>query len=383
MKKIIIISISLLSYINSFGSENSGLTALIEKYRVSCEKMVVGDTITYLALKNDRNYKMIKKFGDKQKKYVITKIKSAWEKKKEQTRRADWFLKEVETGKREKILVYYGNEQALHKEFTGPYVWGDEVCNYDLPFFHYEQWKKELIGTIYTHPLVKTSYEIVDVSIKFDQLVTVINSVDKKQYTYRLETANEDCFKEDLSGSYETFLAKVEKPENPDVKYGQIEVVEDSVMKYSYKDSIMTIVIYGDSNKFNFVLQNMTPYTISFPWERAIFVDMLGFTSKVMHNGVKYSEKESTLPASSIIRGAKLKDVAIPIENINYSELLDEWTLGSMYPQKPTDELYQVQLMLPIQVRDVVNDYIFTFDIRYVPNHPERFKNSAFFLEKK
>ena len=39
--------------------------------------------------------------------------------------------------------------------------------------------------------------------------------------------------------------------------------------------------------------------------------------------------------------------------------------------------------MLPIQVKDVVNDYIFTFDIRYVPKHPERFKNEKFFLDKK
>ena len=39
--------------------------------------------------------------------------------------------------------------------------------------------------------------------------------------------------------------------------------------------------------------------------------------------------------------------------------------------------------MLPIQVKDVVNDYIFSFDIRYVPNYPERFKNETFFLNKK
>ena len=379
MKKIFVISIFLMSFLYSYSSDKLGL---IEKYRVSCDNMIVGDTITYLPLKNIRNIKMIEKFGDKPKQFVIKKIKAEWKKKKLQTRKADWFLEEVGSGKRETILVFYGNEQALREEFIS-YFWDDEACDFDLPFFqNYEQWKKELIGIVYTHPLIKATYEVVDASIKYDQLVTVVNSINKEKHTYRLKTASDDCFRADLDGSYLTYLSKVEKPENPEMKYGQIEVVKDSVNKFCYEDSIMKITIHGDSKKFNFVLENKTPYTIAFPWERAIFVDMLGYTSKVMHNGVKYSEKESSLPASTIIRGAKLKDVAIPIENINYSESLNEWTIGSMYPQKPTDEMYQVQLMLPIQIRDIINDYIFTFDIRYVPLHPERFKNKAFFYVK-
>lgn len=380
MKKVFITILFLSSFLGSYSSDEF---SLIEKYRVPYDKMVVGDTITYLPLKNERNGKMIQKFGEVPKKYVIKKIERERAKKKELTLRADWTIVDIESGKRESLVIFYGNDEALHKRYPG-YFWDDEACYYDLPFFqNYEKWRNELIGVVYKHPLIIATYEVVDAYIKNDQFVTVVNSIDKKEYTYCLETAYEDCFEEDLRGSYETFLAKVEKPENPEIQYGQIEVEEDSVLQYVYKDDIMIVLIYGDGVKFNFVLQNLTPYTLTFPWERAIFVDMLGFTSKVMHNGIKYSEKESSLPATTIIRGAKLKDVAIPIENINYSESLNEWTIGSMYPQKPTDELYKVQLMLPIQVKDVVNDYIFTFEIKYVPKHPERFKNSEFFLGKK
>ena len=383
MKKAFLISLFLMSFLNSYSSDKKDLLNLIDKYRASCDEMIVGDTITYLPLKNERNGKMIEKFGDKPIQYVITKIDKESHRKKALTWRNEWTIQEVGSNNRVKIVIFVGNEEALRKEYVS-YTWDDEACYYDLPFFHnYEQWKKELIGVSFTHPLIKATYEIVDASIRNDQFVNVVNSIDKKQRTYPLEFVEKYCFKEDLSGAFRTYLAKVEKPENPEIKYGQIEVVKDSVEKYSYEDEIMKITIHGDATKFNFILENKTTYTLSFPWERAIFVDMLGYTSKVMHNGIKYSEKESSLPASTIIRGAKLKDVAIPTENVNYSESLKEWTVGSMYPQEPTDELYKVQLMLPIQVKDVVNDYIFSFDIRYVPNHPERFKNSDFFLKKK
>ena len=43
-----------------------------------------------------------------------------------------------------------------------------------------------------------------------------------------------------------------------------------------------------------------------------------------------------------------------------------------MYPKQPALEGKQVSLMLPIQIKDVVNEYIFVFDLKYKYNHPER-----------
>ena len=43
-----------------------------------------------------------------------------------------------------------------------------------------------------------------------------------------------------------------------------------------------------------------------------------------------------------------------------------------MYPKEKGLEPGQVMLMLPIQIRDVINEYIFVFDVKYVFKHPER-----------
>ena len=55
-------------------------------------------------------------------------------------------------------------------------------------------------------------------------------------------------------------------------------------------------------------------------WNEAAFVGLDGSTSKIMHVGVKYSEREGDQPATTIIRGAKIDDIAVPTYNVYYDE---------------------------------------------------------------
>ena len=48
------------------------------------------------------------------------------------------------------------------------------------------------------------------------------------------------------------------------------------------------------------------------------------------------------------------------------------WDTYSMYPREKGLKPGQIKLMLPIQIKDVINEYVFIFDVQYVFNHPER-----------
>lgn len=50
-----------------------------------------------------------------------------------------------------------------------------------------------------------------------------------------------------------------------------------------------------------------------------------------MHTGIKYSQREADQPASTIIKGAKLEDLAAPTDKVYYSDILKEWTSKSLY----------------------------------------------------
>lgn len=165
----------------------------------------------------------------------------------------------------------------------------------------------------------------------------------------------------------------MEKPSNAAVRYGKTTSVTDkNITKYSYIDNFIDILIFTTNSQFNFVLKNVSDNTIKVVWNEAVFVDVDGSTSKVMHSGIKYSQREGDQPASTIIKGAKLEDLAAPTANVYYSDVLKEWNSYSLYRNADRKaEGQTIRLMLPIQVKDVINEYIFEFGLTYVYNHPE------------
>ena len=165
----------------------------------------------------------------------------------------------------------------------------------------------------------------------------------------------------------------MEKPSNSTVRYGKTtSVTEKDITKYSYEDNFIDILIFATNTQFNFVLKNVSDNTQKVVWNEAVFVDVDGSTSKIMHSGIKYSQREGDQPASTIIKGAKLEDLAAPTVKVYYSDILKEWTSMSLYSNAKTDlEGQIIKLMLPIQVKDVVNEYIFEFTLTYIFDHPE------------
>ena len=180
------------------------------------------------------------------------------------------------------------------------------------------------------------------------------------------------CFKKALSGRYIGFLSKVEKPSDPNYRYGTTTTTEDNgLTKYSYVDDMIDILIFTTQTDFNFVLKNISSSTQKVIWNEAVYVDYNGNTSKIMHSGIKYSQKDGDQPATTIIKGSKIEDIACPICNVSYSNVLKKWVTSSMFPSEPGQNVGPIRLMLPIQIKDVVNEYIFEFDVKYVYNHPE------------
>ncbi len=256
---------------------------------------------------------------------------------------------------------------------------------YEYPFIFIDDFnteKETLIGKKYTDPLVKGAYIITDVKLekpiagnRLKDIVYYVNNneINRSFITSNVDKTVNDYIAEDKLGSYHSTLVKVEKPENSSERYGEVKSIkEEGVTKYSFEDELIDIIIFGESTQFSFKLKNKSQNSIKVVWDDAVFVDCSGSTSKVMHLGIKYSQREASQPASTIIRGASLEDVACPTSNVRYSELLKEWVTESMYPDKITKEAQQIRLMLPIQIRDVVNEYVFVYVVKYESKHPER-----------
>lgn len=254
----------------------------------------------------------------------------------------------------------------------------------------FNQRKQELLGKTITHEMVKDQYEIVDMFIGKESEeksasavlnVSVKNKRTGETLSCPYSKVNIDPFADALKGSYQTALEKVEKPEDATNRYGETKIIQDDgVDKYSYNDSIIDITIFGTAQKFSFILRNISNHSLKIIWNEAAFVGLDGSTSKIMHVGTKYSERESDQPATVVIKGAKIDDVATPTANVYYDEGYrvgyntygNGWKINSMLPKDYIGkEAGKIRLMLPIQVKDVVNEYTFVFRVYYTYNHPE------------
>lgn len=248
---------------------------------------------------------------------------------------------------------------------------------FDLPLYikeHYDEGLKTFVGTV-----LYQNGELCTI-IGFDWMVmpgflsdaenyscfVYENPKNGKRYKQTMKTA--------FSGGYRSSLVQVEKPSDEYIRYGETKIVsQDSITRYSYTDNVIDIIIFGNSKEFSFDLRNVSENSIKVVWNEAVFVSLDGNTSKIMHTGTKYSQKDGDQPSTVIIRGAKISDVAVPTSNVRYSSWLKEWVTDPMYPKKQGND-GQVRLMLPIQIKETINEYVFVFDIKYEWEHPELHK---------
>ena len=178
--------------------------------------------------------------------------------------------------------------------------------------------------------------------------------------------------------SYSVGLSAVESPKDAKQQFGETKVVnfnEGGVDKYRYEDDYIDIIWFVDSKQFNFVLKNKSGHTLKINWDDISFVDTNGRVGRVMHSGVKYSERNNSQPATTIPKGASISDLLLPTENVYYvSGQYGGWREKYLIPcvyQTPDDFNKEastyvgktMSIMMPVIIESVQNDYTFKFNI--------------------
>lgn len=302
-------------------------------------------------------------------------------------------IQAIEVGGKKKIKFKAYEELTTKQTFWNvkhwPFIGNMPIILTDA----FETYKRQHIGEIIEHDMIKDTYEIIDIFMgkgaSKDSKIAEPNIIAKNTRTGEtvscpLSEAKTAPFTKALDGHYALSLVKVEKPEDTADRYGKTTTINDGgIDKYMYNDSVMSIIISGSSVGFSFVLENKSQHSIKIIWNEAAFVDLNGETSKIMHIGTKYIDREKDQPATTIIKGAKIDDVATPTRyvyfdngyTIGYNTLGGGWKVRSILPKAyQGKEIGEVRLMLPIQIKDVINEYTFIFKVYFSFNHPELLK---------
>jgi len=180
--------------------------------------------------------------------------------------------------------------------------------------------------------------------------------------------------------NYVVNLIETERPKEASERYGEPKITkieEEGIWKYSFEDEMIQIIWLPLSDYFSFLLKNKTEHSIKIVWDEAAFVNENGASYRVIHSGIKYSEKEKPQLPSVIVRKGTLSDLIVPADNIDY--VYDDWQRKPLLPNyiqgKEPNKLAQLkeasqeyigknfQILLPLKIEDIVNEYIFTFKI--------------------
>lgn len=181
---------------------------------------------------------------------------------------------------------------------------------------------------------------------------------------------------------YDITLAEVERPADAKDRYGEQKIVrfeEEGKTKYSFEDEMVKLVWIPLSSQFMFTLNNKTDHSIKIIWDETVYVDENGMSKRVMHSGVKYTERNNPQPPTTIVRGATISDLIFPSDNVYYvSGQYGGWRETPLFPNSSmtsSQELLEkakpligktVQILLPLKIEDVVNEYIFSFTVNDV-----------------
>lgn len=180
---------------------------------------------------------------------------------------------------------------------------------------------------------------------------------------------------------YDLSLSSVNRPEDVTKPFGDKKVVSfESSDKpvYTYEDENIYITWLFLQTQLGFVITNKSDNSIKLIWDNMKYVNYNGESCGIIHKGVFMYEMRNVFQVSTVVPvGATYEDALFPVDFGHYTGGMNEWKPGSLFPQesiyekniksyKRACESLRVNVLFPIMIEGVENEYIFQFKINDV-----------------
>ncbi len=157
-------------------------------------------------------------------------------------------------------------------------------------------------------------------------------------------------------GSYPaTYTFVLTKP-----KESPVLAFEDDAARFSFS-------LPESNRQIRFILFNKTSAPIRLDWNQVSYIDTSGKSHRVMHEGVRYIDRNSPQPPTTIPPGARIDDIIFPTDYVAWSG--SDWEEIPLFPEAPEAHLFQGKtfgIFMPLEVAGKLRNYTFTFRIREV-----------------
>lgn len=118
-----------------------------------------------------------------------------------------------------------------------------------------------------------------------------------------------------------------------EVKVDGVEAQQEQMSNLSYTDSLMSISFEFRDQQVGLTVRNSSPRPLTLEWDKCAYVDAVGTTSRVIHEGVKFIDKQLPQTNSVILSNAFLTDIMVPANYIERSNnIYVGWTIYKLLP---------------------------------------------------
>lgn len=115
----------------------------------------------------------------------------------------------------------------------------------------------------------------------------------------------------------------------------------------------------------NVQIRNLSDKSIKVLWDDVSFIDIDNSVQKIMHQGVKYTNRGESMSPTSIPAGTLLEDTIIPTDIVSWSSITNDWVNSGIVNQYNAGQYHQekIGIMLPIEHNGETKEYLFRFKI--------------------
>jgi hypothetical protein len=104
--------------------------------------------------------------------------------------------------------------------------------------------------------------------------------------------------------------------------------------------------------EIEFVVYNNSDQPIEILWNDSSLVGIDRTAGRIFHNGVKYADREQSLPNTTVPPQAKVEDAAVPTQNVRFAESYG-WTTQPLLPFRAGVEKAEA-IMIALKGRKIV-----------------------------
>lgn len=135
-----------------------------------------------------------------------------------------------------------------------------------------------------------------------------------------------------------------------------------------FEDNFVSIAFNISKKQIGFILRNKTDNPLIIDWNKISYVDVLNKSHKILHEGVKYIDKNNSLSPTTIPPTANIEDFVFPADNIYYtSGQYGGWREIDIFPQGPKAKYFTgktFSVFMPMEINGTQKNYFFTFLIK-------------------